>query len=221
MMMVSPRDTIAHNDSVLEVFQHSRAYDYERELAPEHADNYFGSFWDYITDLLDMPNPFNDLPDGLWWCMGALVLAGVAYLVWKHWDGLFGPRDVKLHAEEITEADINEVDLDQLIAAAEKDNDYLMLCRLRYLKVLKAASDAALVNWRRYKTPTQYAMEWLDKDFGIMTNHFLRIRYGHYTADAALATEMRSRQETLQARIADNAGNQEPNNRQEEGGVQS
>ena len=78
-------------------------------------------------------------------------------------------------------------------------------------------SDASLVTWERYKTPTQYAMEWHDEDFSVMTNHFLRIRYGHYKADAALAEEMLSRQEALLARI----NKQEPVNRQQEGGEQS
>ena len=73
--------------------------------------------------------------------------------------------------------------------------------------------------WRRYKTPTQYAQEWQDNDFGIMTNHFLRIRYGHYNADAALAQEMRTRQEILQARIADSIGQQEHADNQQKGGV--
>ena len=122
---------------------------------------------------------------------------------------------------EITEDDINEVDFDQLIAEAEKNGDYLMLCRLRYLLTLKAASDASLVTWRRYKTPTQYAQEWQDNEFGIMTNHFLRIRYGHYTAGAALAQEMRSLQETVLARINISVAQQEQVGSQQEGGEQS
>ena len=96
-----------------------------------------------------------------------------------------------------------------------------MLCRLQYLQTLKAASDASLVTWRRYKTPTQYAIEWPNEDFATMTNHFLRIRYGHYTADAALAEEMRSRQQTLQVLIADSTDKQEQSTRQEEGGEPS
>ena len=90
---------------------------------------------------------------------------------------------------------------------------------MRYLQTLKAASDASLVAWQRYKTPTQYAMEWPDEDFGIMTNHFLRIRYGHYTADAVLAQEMRSRQEAVLARIATRNTAQQPTGIEQEGGV--
>ena len=76
-----------------------------------------------------------------------------------------------------------------------------------------------MVTWRRYKTPTQYALEWPDEDFGIMTNHFLRIRYGHYTADAALAQEMLSRQEAVLARIATSTATQGEPNDQQKGGV--
>ena len=162
-----------------------------------------------------------DLREWSWWCLGGLVLLALCYLIYKHRVNLFGPRDKGLETQEITEDDINEVDFDQLIFEAEKNGDYLMLCRLRYLQTLKAASDASLVTWRRYKTPSQYAMEWPDADFGVLTKHFLRIRYGHYTASAALAEEMRSRQAAVQARIASNMDKHEQPVVQQEGGEQS
>ena len=211
--MVSPRDTIVANDSVLDVFRQSRGYDYTQELVPNHETNYFDRFWDALEDFLDFNDPRMDIPNWLWWLLGAMVLGGVGYLFWKYRVGLFSPRDVDLQTEDITEDDINEVDFDRLITEAVQNGDYLMLCRLRYLQTLKAASDAQLVTWRRYKTPTQYAQDWPDEDFGKMTNHFLRIRYGHYTVTAALADEMRSLQETLQARIA--AGRQQQVDRQQ------
>lgn len=221
--MVARRDTIVVNDSILDAFQQSRNYDYARELVPDHKVNYFDRFWRYLEDLFDIDDAFRymDLPDWGWWCLSALVLMAVGSLIWKYRVSLFGPRDVGLKPQEITEDDINEVDFDHLIAEAENNGDYLMLCRLRYLQTLKAASDASLVTWRRYKTPTQYAMEWQDDDFGIMTNHFLRIRYGHYAADATLAQEMRSRQEAVLARIANSNDKQEPAGTQQEGGVLS
>lgn len=220
--MISPRDTIVANDSILDAFQQSRNYDYARELVPGHDDvNYFDRFWRYLEDLFDFDASPWDIPEWCWWFLGTLVVLAIGFFIWKHQAGFFSRKDVDLKAEDITEDDINEVDFDQLIAAAEKNGDHLLLCRLRYLKALKMASDAALVTWRRYKTPSQYAMEWQDEDFNFMTNHFLRIRYGHYTADAELAEEMRSRLEAVQARIASSIDKQEPANRQEEGGVPS
>ena len=213
--MVSPRDTIAANDSVLEAFRQSRDYDYTRELVPDHDVNYFDRFWDALEDFFDFSDPQMDIPTWLWWFLGAIVLASVGYLIWKNWAGLFGPGDVDLTEQDITENDINEVDFDQLIAEAERNGDYLMLCRLRYLQTLKAASDVSLVAWRRYKTPTQYAQEWPDGDIARMTNHFLRIRYGHYTVSAALADEMRSLQEVLQARIVADGRQSRADNQQQ------
>ena len=217
--MVSPRDTIVTNDTILDAFQHSRAYDYARELEPGNETNYFDRFGDYLKDLLDFDVTSISVPTWVWWCLGALAVMAVGYFLWKQRTTLFAPKDVGLTAEEITEEDINEVDFDQLIAEAESCDDYLALCRLRYLQTLKAASDASLVAWQRYKTPTQYAMEWPDEDFGIMTNHFLRIRYGHYTADAMLAQEMRSRQEAVLTRIATRNIAQQPTGIEQEGGV--
>lgn len=215
-MMIAPRDTIVVNDSVLDAFQHSSDFDYSSELVPNHEVNYFDRFWEYLENLLDVKSPHIDMPAAGWWILCVLILLLLAFFVWRNRVGLFSPKDVGLKVEEITEDDINEVDFDQLIAEAENNNDYLALCRLRYLQTLKAASDASLVTWRRYKTPTQYAMEWPDEDFGIMTNHFLRIRYGHYNADTALAEEMRSRQQAVQTRIAT-----EQAARQQEGGEKS
>ena len=217
--MVSPRDTIVTNDTILDAFQRSKDYDYARELEPGNETNYFDRFWDNLEDLLDFDVTSISFPQWVWWCLGALAVMAVGYFLWKQRATLFSPRDVGLTAEEITEEDINEVDFVQLIAEAESCDDYLALCRLRYLQTLKAASDASLVAWQRYKTPTQYAMEWPDEDFVIMTNHFLRIRYGHYTADAVLAQEMRSRQESVLARIATRNATQQPTGIQQEGGV--
>ena len=219
--MTSPSDTIVANDSILDAFQHSRDYDYARELVPNHETNYFDRFWNSIEDLFDYDAPSISIPTWVWWCLGTLAVMAVCFFIWRNRVGLFGPRDGDIQAKEITEDDINEVDFDQLIAEAERNGDYLMLCRLRYLQTLKAASDASLVTWRRYKTPSQYAQEWQDSDFGIMTNHFLRIRYGHYVADADLAQEMRSLQEILQARIAGSIGQQKSTDIQQEGGMQS
>jgi len=219
--MIAPRDTIVANDSILDAFKHSREYDYTRELVPGHETNYFDRFWNYLGDLLDFDAPSFTISREVLWLLGALAVMAVGYFVWRHRTGLFAPRDAKLNLEEITEDDINEVDFDQLIAEAEQSGDHLALCRLRYLQTLKAASDASLVTWRRYKTPTQYAQEWQDSDFAIMTNHFLRIRYGHYTADAALAQEMHSLQQAVQARINSSTGQQEQTDSQQEGGEQS
>ena len=220
-MMTSTSDTIVANNSILDAFKHSRDYDYARELVPDHQTNYFDRFWDKLEDFFDFDVAWMDIPDIIWWLLGALAVMGVCFIIWKNRVGLFGSRDVNLTAQEITENDINEVDFDQLIAEAENRGDYLALCRLRYLQTLKAASDASLVSWRRYKTPTQYTQEWQDRDFGVMTNHFLRIRYGHYTADAALAQKMRSLQQAVQARIANSNDQQELTDSQQEGGEQS
>lgn len=220
--MITPRDTIAPNDSVLDAFRQSGDYDYASELGTAGNDvNYF----DVLSQ--ELGKTFHDnmsrisIPEWFLWVLGALVLMAVGYLIWKYRVKLFSPREKKPEVQEITEDDINEIDFDQLIDEAQRNEDYLMLCRLRYLKTLKAASDASLVAWKLYKTPSQYAMEWRDDDFNAMTNHFLRIRYGHYDADAALAEEMRSLQETLLARISDIAAQAQSSNEEQEGGEPS
>ena len=217
--MITRSDTIAVNDTILEAFQRSGDYDYARGLTPPQGESYLERLWNAITEMFDINTSANnavEIPSWLGWCLLVLVLIGVGYLVWK-FRGRFMDGPDEGVEEDITVDDINEVDFDQLIAEAEKNRDHLTLCRLRYLQTLKAASDASLVTWQRYKTPTQYAMEWHDEDFTVTTNHFLRFRYGHYKADAALAEEMRSRQQALLARI----DKQDKPERQQEGGEQS
>lgn len=217
--MITPRDTIAANDSVLDAFRQSENFDYASELETSGGKdvNYFDVLTQKAGELFDFDMPQLSLPEWLWWVLGALILAAVGYLFWRYRAKLFSPQDKKTEVQEITEDDINEVDFDQLIDEAQRNGDYLALCRLRYLKTLKAASDASLVTWKLYKTPTQYAMEWRDDDFKVMTNHFLRFRYGHYDADAALAEEMRSLQERLLARIGNSDGQAQAGQQQEGG----
>lgn len=217
--MITPRDTIAANDSVLDAFRQSGNFDYASELETSGGKdvNYFDVLTQKAGELFDFDMPQLSLPEWLWWVLGALILAAVGYLFWRYRAKLFSPQDKKTEVQEITEDDINEVDFDQLIDEAQRNGDYLALCRLRYLKTLKAASDASLVTWKLYKTPTQYAMEWRDDDFKVMTNHFLRFRYGHYDADAALAEEMRSLQERLLARIGNSDGQAQAGQQQEGG----
>ena len=221
--MISPCDTIVANDTILDAFQRSSDFDYSRELVPQHDENYFERIWSAFKEMFDTGNSAAnnatmEIPEWIWWCVLALALLVVAYLIWKYRVKLFDPGNEEFESEEISEDDINEVDFEQLIAEAEKNNDYLALCRLRYLQTLKAASDASLVTWERYKTPSQYAMEWNDEDFAVMTNHFLRIRYGHYNADAALAEEMLSRQKAVLARMAQDKDKHEQTDQQQEGG---
>ena len=82
-------------------------------------------------------------------------------------------------------------------------DDHERVIALNLMAIVKTASDCKLLA------------------YSIMTNHFLRIRYGHYTADAALAQEMRTRQAALLARIADSTGAQKPTDNQQEGGEPS
>ena len=217
--MITPRDTISANDSVLDAFRQSGDYDYVRDLGTGDGNdvNYFDVLTQKAGEMFDVDMSWLVLPEWFWWILGGVALAAVGYLIWKYRAKLFSPQDNKPKVQEITEDDINEVDFDQLIDEAQRKGDYLALCRLHYLKTLKAASDASLVTWKLYKTPTQYAMEWRDDDFKVMTNHFLRFRYGHYDADAALAEEMRSLQERLLARIGSSDGQAQAGQQQEGG----
>ena len=68
--------------------------------------------------------------------------------------------------------------------------NYREAARLIYLQKLRELSDANRIEWRLYKTPTQYTREETSDNFRKLTNHFLRIRYGNFNATEALCKEM-------------------------------
>ena len=88
------------------VYNGADAYDYARELEPGNETNYFDRFWDNLEDLLDFDVTSISFPQWVWWCLGAMAVMAVGYFLWKQQATLFGPKDVGLTAEEITEEDI-------------------------------------------------------------------------------------------------------------------
>ncbi|MBQ5466367.1 MAG: hypothetical protein IIT60_03865, partial [Muribaculaceae bacterium] len=100
--MTLPRDTIVANDSILDAFQHSRKYDYAQDLLPDNETSYFDRFRNTLEDLFDInTSVIYDIADWAWWCMGALAVMAVCFLIWRNRGRLFAPRDVSLKAQDI------------------------------------------------------------------------------------------------------------------------
>ena len=84
---------------------------------------------------------------------------------------------------------------------ATQQGDYRGAVRWVYLQTLRYLSDAHQIDWQLYKTPTQYEYECREESFRELTNHFLRVRYGHFEADASLLDEVCILQATLKQKI--------------------
>ncbi len=98
---------------------------------------------------------------------------------------------------EVEEDTIYGVDFDSAIQQALGRSDYREAVRLLYLQTLKLLSDAGRIDWQLYKTPTQYLNECRLPAFRLLTNEFLRVRYGHFEASDSLIRQLKS----LQAEI--------------------
>lgn len=123
--MITPRDTIAANDSVLDAFRQSGDYDYVRDLGTSDGNdvNYFDVLTQKAGEMFDVDMSWLVLPEWFWWILGGVALAAVGYLIWKYRAKLFSPQDNKPKVQEITEDDINEVDFDQLIDEAQRNGE--------------------------------------------------------------------------------------------------
>ena len=108
---------------------------------------------------------------------------------------------------------IHEIDFDTRIAAARQAGNRREVCRLLYLQTLKRLADAEMIDWRPFKTPSQYTREVTDPALREMTNAFLRVRYGNFEATDGLCQQMANWQSHLVALI--------PADEAEKGGVQA
>lgn len=134
--------------------------------------------------------------------MAGLSLIGlVLWFLYKKRPELF-LRNAKRRMYEEEEGDtIYGIDFDKEIRLATQQGDYRGAVRWVYLQTLRYLSDTHQIDWQLYKTPTQYEYECREESFRELTNHFLRVRYGHFEADASLLDEMCRLQATLKQKI--------------------
>ena len=205
-------DTIVANQQVIEAFQHESAYDYSRELVTDNSSNLFEAIIKKISEwFYHDTNEVLRLADYeiVWWILGIILALLLLWLLWHVRFKLFRRSEKSEDDYEVTIDDIHELDFEQLIAEAKAKGNHLAVCRLTYLRTLKGVSDAGMVDWQSYKTPSQYAREMNDNDFRTMTNHFLRVRYGNFDADQSLVQEMERLAANVMQRVQEKAQEKE------------
>lgn len=206
-------DTLTCDTARLARWWTDPAYDYERAL---HAAE--GTWWDRLRSWLDWK-----LSEWFDWTLtdsevdwvyvaAALVvlLLIVAYLWWKH-PGLF--RRVGRVGKPSTATDedtIYGIDFPEEIRRATSREDYTAAVRYTYLYMLRQLDDAGLISWQSYKTPTDYVYELREadsaEDLRALTNGFLRVRYGNYTATRAFYDGMCRFRDALVRRLLQTEG---------------
>lgn len=139
--------------------------------------------------------------------LAVVVLGFIAWYLWRQKSGIFRRQESGDTADGDAEDTIYGVDFGTAITQALALENYYEAIRLRYLQVLKALTDASLIDWQPFKTPTQYVREFsaacslcsggaaaptaaAPAAFRTLTAHFLRVRYGNFPATRPLYDEV-------------------------------
>lgn len=175
-----------------------RGHDYNRSLVGDslvdetsdmreiYQDGQTDSAGSYFNDLADF---LSSLPTFVYVILGVVLAACLAYWISK--SGLFYRNPVLNAGDDVDEADdIYTIDIDEELAAARQQINHEAMVRLIYLHTLRYLDENQRIDWRIYKTPSQYAQEYAHPSFVRMTHHFLRVRYGGFPASQALSSEM-------------------------------
>jgi hypothetical protein len=144
------------------------------------------------------------------WVFYAVLLAAAVFVVLKlaqvELTGLFGraPRRAALAYDTASE-DIHAVDFTTRVAEAEAAGNYRLAVRLGYLQLLKALTDAGLINWQPDKTNHAYLRELpsdaLRTPFREITRQFEYVWYGELALSARLYEQVRTEHRALLSQL--------------------
>lgn len=186
-------DSLSIDTLALHSFQQNPDFNYDKEWFL-HDDSLIDWIVRQLEELFTSflnSSAYQWMGPKFWLIMGLLFLIGIAlFFIFRH-PNLFHRKSVSSQLEyDVSEDTIYGIDFKQEIEKALASQNYREAARLIYLKKLRELSDACRIEWRLYKTPTQYTREETSENFRKLTNHFLRIRYGNFNTTEALCKEM-------------------------------
>lgn len=190
--MTLPADTLRPDTLLLTDLRADNHYDYARELLPDNTT----SIGDFVSEKTGsvIAKFFEALGNGepkaiIVITAVACLLAVLTYFVVRYRRLFFGKKAIT-DSEPDNADNIYGRDFAAELAEARTKGDFRQVVRLTYLQTLRALADEKRIDWQPSKTPTQYTYEVKDAVFRQMTNNFLRVRYGNYPADEAMAEDM-------------------------------
>lgn len=222
-------DTIACDTTLLNEFASNGSYDYNRDLYVENEsllEKILNTISEWIKDLFSHTPEVNYSPTsspGIWtgWIYVVLAVLVIAllvmlYVMYKKKMFIFKRRKKKEEEDyEVVEDTIYGIDFDSDIDTAFKAGNYKEAVRLSYLQCLRLLSDKSLIDWRIYKTPTQYTQEFKDEVFAHFTRRYVFLRYSGCDVTADHYSEISEQKQEIERRVADI---QTPPALQQEGG---
>lgn len=204
-MLPAPVDTLTYDAERVARWQSQSAYDYNRELlVPEET------FMDWLdqefsrwVDKVFGSGKVSEYSETVLIIVAVLILLLIIWFVYKKNPGWFMASHKSKLSYTVEEDTIYGVDFDANIAGALARGEYREAIRLLYLQTLKRLSDEKRIEWKLYKTPTQYIYEVKQPLFRQLSNHFMRVRYGNFEADEALFAAMKQLQTALFAALSE------------------
>ena len=186
-------DTIIYDAQKIAEYQADKRYDYDSQLdLPEYS--WFDIVAEWFNRLLNtiFSGSFEKnvtTPVMITIFVTALIM--VIYFLYKKRPELFmfSKKNTPL-PYDIEEVNIHGIDFDKEISSALNSGDYRLAIRFTYLQTLRFLSDNQQIEWQIHKTPTEYLYEVKNKNvkppFRDLTNKFLLVRYGNYSASYEL-----------------------------------
>lgn len=181
-------DTLSYDLSKVTEYQQDGRYDYNSQLTIQDP-----GWWDLLIRWIGkglsavFGNKFaRTYAEPVLIGIFVIFVLLLIFFIYKKRPELFLRNKKPKLEHRIEEETIYDVDFEDEIANSLRVNDYKLAIRLTYLQTLRFLNDQSYLNWQPYKTPTEYIYEMKKTDskpeFRQLTNHFLRIRYGNFSA---------------------------------------
>ena len=198
-MISAVSDTLVVDTLRLNAWRADSQYDYSREFV-QSGFSIMGWIREQISRFFDSifgSRFYEDNATFIYVMLGLMVVVGFVYFLYRKHPELFGRSGKVELTAMMTEDSIYGVDFEAGIARALSEQNYREAVRLVYLQTLKNLSDAGRIDWKPYKTPTEYTREVPTADFRLFSMHFLRVRYGNFSAAQPLVDEMQQLRQTI------------------------
>lgn len=175
-------DTLALDTQQIALWRSEPDLNYDRELLHQDVD-LFSRLMRSLNEWLGSMNADTiDLRAWLYIISAIIIAALVVWFLIKNKGAIFFSDKRTNDGYSVEEDNIYGVDFEGVRKKAMSKGNYREAIRMTYLQTLKHLSDQQLINWQIYKTPTQYAREYTDSRFKDLTDLFLKVRYGNFSA---------------------------------------
>ncbi|MDR0698697.1 MAG: DUF4129 domain-containing protein [Tannerella sp.] len=201
-------DTIIYDINKIARYQSDKQFDYNSQLnMPEYTwfDIVSNWFKRLINSIFNGKFEENYTTPVMIFLFLAALFAVLFFLYKKRPELFMRSRKTTALPYNVEEENIHEIDFEKEISAALDKRNYRLATRLIYLQTLRLLSDNKFIDWQIHKTPTEYLYEVGKKEIKQplreLTNHFLQVRYGNYTASPERFETMNSIRKQIQVSI--------------------